>query len=231
MTPARARALGEFFDSSIHPCMPHLDFLHCLPLSMLTNALAVCCAHPSASIDGGRNDARMQPTTRQALLRCYLLLPGVPLRMPVHDVARGKHGQVSVGGKLEAGALKVGSRVLLLPGREVGTVKQLEVDGQVSSRGHGGMWLQAQLQDGLSTVLLRFVTLACRAVAALGSAAEVAWCLLKHMLAVMPCCAGCQRGPGWGQRGCHCVGRGAACCVAGQHPVPPRLPCALRHHL
>lgn len=34
-------------------------------------------------------------------------------------------------GKLEAGALKVGSKVVVMPGGESATVKGLEVDGQV----------------------------------------------------------------------------------------------------
>jgi translation elongation factor EF-1alpha len=36
-----------------------------------------------------------------------------------------------VGGKLESGALRVGSKVMLLPGGEVGAVRALEVNGQV----------------------------------------------------------------------------------------------------
>ena len=60
---------------------------------------------------------------------------GLPLRLPIHDVFKGKHGGLSVGGKLESGAVKVGSKVMVMPSHEVGTVKTLEVDGKVS---HGG---------------------------------------------------------------------------------------------
>ncbi len=57
--------------------------------------------------------------------------PGVPLRLPIHDVARSKAGGLGVGGKLEGGAIRVGSKVALLPGGEVGVVKSIEVNGQV----------------------------------------------------------------------------------------------------
>jgi translation elongation factor EF-1alpha len=57
--------------------------------------------------------------------------PGLPLRLPIHDVSRSKGGALGVGGKLESGALRVGTKVMLLPGGEVGTVKSLEVNGQV----------------------------------------------------------------------------------------------------
>lgn len=56
---------------------------------------------------------------------------GVPLRLPIHDVARSKAGALGVGGKLEGGAIRVGSKVALLPGGEVGVVKSIEVNGQV----------------------------------------------------------------------------------------------------
>jgi elongation factor 1 alpha-like protein len=59
---------------------------------------------------------------------------GLPLRLPIHDVFKGKHGGLSVGGKLESGAVKVGSKVMVMPSHEVGTVKTLEVDGKVSPR-------------------------------------------------------------------------------------------------
>ena len=55
-----------------------------------------------------------------------------PLRLPVTDVVKTRAGALALGGKLEAGALRAGSRVVLVPGgQEVGTVKALDVDGQV----------------------------------------------------------------------------------------------------
>jgi elongation factor 1 alpha-like protein len=61
---------------------------------------------------------------------------GIPLRMPVHDVFKARQGGVCVGGKLEGGALKPGSKVLLVPGCETATVKSLEVNGQVRGQSH-----------------------------------------------------------------------------------------------
>lgn len=52
--------------------------------------------------------------------------------MPVHDVFKARQGGVCVGGKLEGGALKPGSKLLLVPGYEAAVVKSLEVNGQVS---------------------------------------------------------------------------------------------------
>lgn len=46
-----------------------------------------------------------------------------PLRLPVSDVARAGKGGVVVGGKLDAGALRPGSRVLIMPSRQEATVK------------------------------------------------------------------------------------------------------------
>jgi elongation factor 1 alpha-like protein len=46
-----------------------------------------------------------------------------PLRLPLADVSRaGKQG-VTVSGKLEGGALRVGSRVLAMPAGQAATVK------------------------------------------------------------------------------------------------------------
>jgi elongation factor 1 alpha-like protein len=55
---------------------------------------------------------------------------GKPLRMPISDVFKTKQGAVTVGGKLEGGALKPGTKVMLVPGYETATIKSLEVSGQ-----------------------------------------------------------------------------------------------------
>lgn len=61
------------------------------------------------------------------------------MRLPVQDVFRGRQGGTCVGGKLEAGALRPGSKVLVVPGYVTATVKGLEVNSQVrnSLRGPG----------------------------------------------------------------------------------------------
>eukprot|EP00798_Chlamydomonas_sp_ICE-L_P023984 gene23984-9559_t len=53
--------------------------------------------------------------------------------MPISDVFKSKTGAMALGGKLEGGALKVGSRVLLVPNplNEVATVKSIDVDGHL----------------------------------------------------------------------------------------------------
>ncbi|KAJ4833571.1 hypothetical protein Tsubulata_026886 [Turnera subulata] len=52
-----------------------------------------------------------------------------PLLMPICDVIKSA-GQISANGKLEAGALRSGLKVLLMPSGEVGTVRSLERDSQ-----------------------------------------------------------------------------------------------------
>lgn len=51
--------------------------------------------------------------------------------MPVSDVFKNKAGALMVGGKVEAGALRPGSKVLVIPGQAAGTVRSIEVGGQV----------------------------------------------------------------------------------------------------
>jgi elongation factor 1 alpha-like protein len=63
----------------------------------------------------------------------------LPLRLPVADVlSRGAKGAVVVGGKLEGGALRPGSKVLVLPSREAGVVKSIEVDGAPAALARAG---------------------------------------------------------------------------------------------
>ncbi|XP_050363462.1 uncharacterized protein LOC126782288 isoform X2 [Argentina anserina] len=62
-----------------------------------------------------------------------------PLLMPICDVIRSTSlGQVSACGKLEAGALRSGSKVLVMPSGEVGTVRSLERDSQACSIARAG---------------------------------------------------------------------------------------------
>ncbi|CAM8962216.1 unnamed protein product [Rhodiola kirilowii] len=53
-----------------------------------------------------------------------------PLLMPICDVSRSPSGQTSISGKLEAGALRVGLKVLIMPIREVATVRSIERDSR-----------------------------------------------------------------------------------------------------
>jgi hypothetical protein len=49
----------------------------------------------------------------------------------VQDVFKGRQGGVGVGGKLEAGALKPGSKLLVVPGCAAASVKSVDTNGQV----------------------------------------------------------------------------------------------------
>ncbi|PSC70924.1 HBS1 isoform X1 isoform B [Micractinium conductrix] len=61
-----------------------------------------------------------------------------PLRLPVSDVLRAGKAGVTVGGKLEGGALRPGSKVLVMPSGQPATVKSLEVDGKPASLARAG---------------------------------------------------------------------------------------------
>eukprot|EP00775_Hariotina_reticulata_P011038 gene11038-11193_t len=53
-----------------------------------------------------------------------------PFRLAVHDVFKGRQGGLCVGGKVEGGAVKPGSKVLITPGHDLGTIKSIDLNGQ-----------------------------------------------------------------------------------------------------
>lgn len=61
-----------------------------------------------------------------------------PFRMPISDVFKGQRGGLSVGGKLEGGAVQVGTTVRVLPSNELATVKSVEVDGAATPAARAG---------------------------------------------------------------------------------------------
>ena len=58
--------------------------------------------------------------------------------MPISDVFKGQRGGLSVGGKLEGGAVQVGTTVRVLPSNELATVKSVEVDGAATPAARAG---------------------------------------------------------------------------------------------
>lgn len=58
--------------------------------------------------------------------------------MPITDVFKGQRGGISVGGKLEGGAVKVGTSIRVMPSNEVGTVRSIEVDGATATLARAG---------------------------------------------------------------------------------------------
>ncbi|GMN39819.1 hypothetical protein TIFTF001_009042 [Ficus carica] len=70
-----------------------------------------------------------------------------PLLMPICDVIKTPSlGQVSACGKLEAGALQSGSKVLVMPSGDLGTVRSLERDSQACSIVRAGDSVAVSLQ-------------------------------------------------------------------------------------
>ncbi|CAI0438764.1 unnamed protein product [Linum tenue] len=70
-----------------------------------------------------------------------------PLLMPICDVTKSSsQGQVSVCGKLVAGALRSGLKVMVMPSGEVGTIKSLERDSQSSAVARAGDNVTINLQ-------------------------------------------------------------------------------------
>ncbi|CAN8256706.1 unnamed protein product [Cochlearia groenlandica] len=62
-----------------------------------------------------------------------------PLLMPICDVVRStSQGQVSACGKLEAGAIRPGSKIMVMPSGEQGTVRSLERDSQACTIARAG---------------------------------------------------------------------------------------------
>ena len=61
-----------------------------------------------------------------------------PFRMPITDVFKGQRGGISVGGKLEGGAVKVGTMVRVVPSNETGTVRSIQVDGEAATLARAG---------------------------------------------------------------------------------------------
>ncbi|CAH2073209.1 unnamed protein product [Thlaspi arvense] len=62
-----------------------------------------------------------------------------PLLMPICDVVRStSQGQVSACGKLEAGAVRPGSKIMVMPSGDQGTVRSLERDSQACTIARAG---------------------------------------------------------------------------------------------
>ncbi|ONK58665.1 uncharacterized protein A4U43_C09F15410 [Asparagus officinalis] len=70
-----------------------------------------------------------------------------PLRMPICDVTKFQsQGQLAASGKLEAGAVKNGSKVLLMPSGELATVRSIERDSYACSVARAGDNVAISLQ-------------------------------------------------------------------------------------
>ncbi|KAJ9529429.1 hypothetical protein QJQ45_013713, partial [Haematococcus lacustris] len=76
------------------------------------------------------------PTLVQAIdrFRARERLTGKPLRLPVTDMFKNKAGALVLSGKVEAGALRPGTKLLLQPGQHQAAVRTLEVDGKPMMR-------------------------------------------------------------------------------------------------
>ena len=61
-----------------------------------------------------------------------------PFRMPITDVFNGQRGGLSVGVKLEGGAVAVGTAVRVMPSNETGTVRSIQVDGETVTLARAG---------------------------------------------------------------------------------------------
>ena len=62
----------------------------------------------------------------------FCLWLDAPLRFPVVDILESRTlGSLAVGGKIETGAVRVGSRLTASPSGETATIKGIEVGGQV----------------------------------------------------------------------------------------------------
>ncbi|KAK1310097.1 Elongation factor 1-alpha C [Acorus calamus] len=69
-----------------------------------------------------------------------------PLRMPICDVQSGASGQVTCNGKLVTGAVRNGSKVLVMPIGELATVRSIECDSRKCSIARAGDNASVSLQ-------------------------------------------------------------------------------------
>lgn len=70
-----------------------------------------------------------------------------PLRLPISEVSKSRSlGQVAISGKLEGGALKIGTKVLVMPAGVVATVKAIKQDTQVCAVARAGDSVDIALQ-------------------------------------------------------------------------------------
>ncbi|KAL3137939.1 hypothetical protein ABBQ38_005186 [Trebouxia sp. C0009 RCD-2024] len=76
-----------------------------------------------------------------------------PFRMPITDVFKGQRGGLSVGGKLEGGAVAVGTAVRVMPSNEMGAVRSIQVDGEAVSLARAGDSADLTLAGVEATVL------------------------------------------------------------------------------
>ncbi|KAL8530126.1 hypothetical protein ACS0TY_007273 [Phlomoides rotata] len=70
-----------------------------------------------------------------------------PLLMPICDVKSQSQNQVSVCGKLENGAIRTGSKVLIMPSKEIATARSLERDSKPCSIARAGDNVTVNLQN------------------------------------------------------------------------------------
>jgi elongation factor 1 alpha-like protein len=62
----------------------------------------------------------------------------LPLRLPVAEIAAKGNKGVVVSGKIEGGAVKIGTKVLIMPSKELATVKSVEVGGKTAPVARAG---------------------------------------------------------------------------------------------
>lgn len=121
-----------------------------------------------------------------------------PARVTVAEVDKKRGLGVYVGGRVEAGALRVGSRVVVMPGGETHVVKGLEVHGRTVEIARAGDAAAVGLGDA-DAVTLRRGCVVCEAGFPVHVARRVA-CEVAVIDTAIPIIPGFQ-GEGWGGMG------------------------------
>ena len=83
--------------------------------------------------------------------------------MPISDVFKGQRGGLYVGGKLEGGAVQVGTTVRVLPSNELATVKSVEVDGAATPAARAGDTADLTLAGSIAAAFCVLRTPTCAA--------------------------------------------------------------------
>eukprot|EP01018_Ginkgo_biloba_P020861 Gb_36048 [translate_table: standard] len=78
-----------------------------------------------------------------------------PLRLPISEVMKSRTlGQVAASGKLEGGAIRIGTKVLVMPTGETATIKAIEQDGEARTVAKAGDSVDIGLQGIDSSILM-----------------------------------------------------------------------------
>ncbi|CAN6838938.1 unnamed protein product [Brassica oleracea] len=131
----RFELIKQYVGSFLHSCRFKESSLTWIPLSAVENQNLVAAPSESRLSSWYRGPCLLEAVDS---VKSPERDVSNPLLMPICDVVRSSSGQVSACGKLEAGAVRPGSKVMVMPSGDQGTVRSLERDSQGCSVARAG---------------------------------------------------------------------------------------------